>query len=143
MAFPSWLKDLSFHEVIKSLIKTTSGDESAVSVVNAGGELNTYHSAETTNTDSANFSVSANPSWQAFLTGTSGALAATVSIYATNDNSHWTLVGTMTLTVAAWSSASDDDVAELIPDKFNSWKNTKATISGISGTGAAVTVIGG
>jgi hypothetical protein len=85
-----------------------------------GGILNTYHSAETTNTDSESFAVSANPSWQAFLTGTSGALSATVSIYATNDDVHWTLVGTIPLSVSSWSSSADDAIGSHTPDKFGS-----------------------
>lgn len=109
----------------------------------ANEKRNTYFDNSTATGDSKNKPVSDNPAWQAVLTGTSGALSATVEIYATQNNKSWTLVGTITLTVAAWSTSADDDIAELIPDKFGNWMNTKATISAISGTGAAVTLIGG
>jgi len=127
-----------------NLLKT-SDSKNAGLVVAKGGELNNYLTAQTTTGDSASFGISLYPAWQAFLTGTSGALSATVEIYASNDDAHWTLVGTMLLSVASWSGASDDDVAKLIPVSFGSWKITKATIpaGGITGTGAAVTVIGG
>ena len=107
--------------------------------------INTYLDAIKVVGDSRHFGASHEPAWQAFLTGTAGALAATVEIYASDDFVHWSLVGTMTLSVAAWSSAADDDVAELVPAQFNNWKTTKATIpvGGITGTNAAVTVMGG
>jgi hypothetical protein len=105
--------------------------------------MTTYFTGQTTTADSESLPPPSNPAWQAFLTGTSGALSATVEIWASQDDDHWDLVGTINLSVAAWTTTADDDQAKFIPDKFGTWKHTKATLSAISGTGAAVTVIGG
>jgi hypothetical protein len=113
--------------------------------VTSQGINNTYFSARETVGTSSSFSVSSNPAWQAFLTGTSGALTATVEIYVSHDDAHWDLAGTMTLSVAAWSSSADDDQAAMIPEIFGSWSYSKAVIptGGITGTGAAVSIFGG
>jgi hypothetical protein len=113
--------------------------------VTSQGINNTYFSARETVGTSSSFSVSSNSAWQAFLTGTSGALTATVEIYVSHDDVHWDLAGTMILSVAAWSSSADDDQAAMIPEIFGSWSYSKAVIptGGITGTGAAVSVFGG
>ena len=73
-------------------------------------------------------------SCQAYGTTTAGAGAATVAIQASNDNSNWITVGTITLVLA--TAVSSDGFA------MNSlWRHIRANVTAISGTGASVTVI--
>lgn len=75
--------------------------------------------------------VSANRTYQASATAT-GALTADVDIEVSNDNVNWLVLGTISL--------ADDDAAS---DGFASdaaWTYTRANVTAITGTGAAVTV---
>lgn len=70
--------------------------------------------------------------YQASISGT-GAVSATVTIEVSNDGSNWLTFGTMSLSGTATDT---DNVAGDAP-----WAVHRATISSITGTGAAVTVI--
>ena len=73
-------------------------------------------------------------SFQAFLTG-SGAVTSTVLIQGSNDNSSWLTLATISL--SGTGSASDGFVSD------EAWLYHRANVSAISGTSAAVTIIGG
>jgi len=116
---------------------------SVVGTLSEVSSINQYLGAATVPGYSLYKSPPPRPAWQAILTGTSGALSATVNVYASNDQVHDTLVGTITLSVANWLSSADDDVVELIPGSFGSWGYVRHELSAISGTGASVTTMGG
>ena len=66
---------------------------------------------------------------QASVDGT-GAVAATISVYGSNDGVHVTLIGTITLT----ATTTDTDILAI----DYPWAQIWAVSSGISGTGATV-----
>ena len=122
---------------------TWDGDSWNYPAGSSGAGINSYLTAATAIGFSAYKVPPTNPAWQAILTGTSGALSATVNVYASNDQVHDTLVGTITLSVASWASTADDDVVELIPGSFGSWGYVRHELAAISGAGASVTTMGG
>lgn len=79
--------------------------------------------------------------FQAFLTGSSGALTATVDIEVSNDGIHFVQGASLDLTVAAWSTVADDDTDGFFSDELLSWAYIRARVITITGTDAAVTVI--
>jgi len=76
--------------------------------------------------------------YSAILTGTSGALSATVVFEASHDNIHWyaTPLGTITLTVSSWSTVADDAYGTFALEA--NYAFTRARVTAISGTGATV-----
>lgn len=73
----------------------------------------------------------ADRTFQATVSGT-GAVSATVAIEASNDNTNWLTMGTITLSGA--TSDSDGFAASA------KWDFLRANVTAISGTDAAVTV---
>lgn len=71
--------------------------------------------------------------FQAWGTTSSGSGAATVLIEVSNDSTHFMTVGTISLTLGT-SATQDGFVME------GSWAFVRASVTAISGTGAAVTV---
>ena len=69
--------------------------------------------------------------FQATVSGT-GAVSATVNVEVSNDNTNWLVLGTITL--SGTTSASDGFAAGA------PWPYTRARVTAISGTSAAVTV---
>ena len=90
-----------------------------------------------------NFTITDNTSFQAFLTGTTGALSATCEIEVSNDGVHFVNAATITLSVAAWSTSADDDTDGFFASEIRSWAYVRARVSAISGTGAAVSAFMG
>lgn len=72
--------------------------------------------------------------FQVALSGT-GAVTATVAIECSNDGINWETA--ITFSLSGTSSAHDGNYY------VNSWTYTRANVTAISGTSAAVTVIGG
>jgi hypothetical protein len=70
--------------------------------------------------------------FQATVVGT-GAVTATVLVQASNDNSHWITVGTITL--SGTTSATDGFDIEA------PWAYFRGNVSAVTGTGAAVTLL--
>lgn len=76
----------------------------------------------------------------ATLTGTSGALAATVDLEVSNDGgAHWDVAATFTLNVATWSSAANDAVDSVAV--IHAYDSVRANVRSISGTGASVSML--
>lgn len=73
--------------------------------------------------------------FQAFGNTTSGAGSATVLVEASNDNTNWITIATITLTLG---TAVTTDGASSIA----AWKYIRGRVSAISGTGAKVSLIG-
>lgn len=89
------------------------------------------------------FTITENTSFQAFLTGSSGALAAVVDIEVSNDNEHFIQAASISLSVANWTAAADDDTDGFFASELQSWAYVRARLVSISGTGAAATAIMG
>lgn len=73
--------------------------------------------------------------FQASGTTTAGSGAATIAIQVSNDASNWITAGTITLTLG--TSATTDGFALAAK-----WKHSRANVTALSGTGAAVSVYG-
>lgn len=92
-------------------------------------------SGVTANTTSASFNrrYAANWSYQATVTGT-GAVAANVQIQVSNDNANWIALGSAIALTA--TTVDSDSTTSTVP-----WAYHRAVLTGLTGTGATVTVI--
>ena len=112
-------------------LKSTSG---ALHVTSATNEVSTPASAVTTVSDAAAVQLpSGVKSWQAIVTGT-GAVTATVQIQFSNDGTNWMSHADYTLTLSGTTSDVDAFTEE------DAYAYHRASVTAISGTGAAVTV---
>lgn len=90
--------------------------------------------ASTTN----NKILNTNRTFFAVGTVTAGAGSATILIQASNDNSNWILLDTISLQIASSASAGIGAYIDT-----SAWKYIRANVSAISGTDATVTVTAG
>lgn len=84
-----------------------------------------------------------NTSFQAFLTGSSGALSATVTIDVSQDGEHWDVAATIELSVASWSSSDDDDSGSFAEETMENFPYVSMNLVSISGADAAVSAFAG
>lgn len=73
--------------------------------------------------------------FQAFGSTTAGAGAAAINVEVSNDNTNWIVSATINLTLG--TTVTTDGVA-----KSENWKYVRGNVTAISGTGAAISLVG-
>jgi len=88
-----------------------------------------------------NFSITEWETFQACLTGESGALAATVVFEVSLDGVHFVPMEWVDLSVTNWLSSADDTTKGVFSRELKSWTYVRSNVTVLSGDGAMVTTI--